>query len=135
MPARPEPGEPGGDVFGRDADGAGQRGGGQGVGEPGRATRADVGHPASAIPPSARMSERGVGSLTYPTPRSLRPERRERAVDEHAADDPELPRSGLAQRHPDPPRRRRRGEQRGRRRVVDPATATGPRSARALAAA
>ena len=32
---------------------------------------------------------------------------------------PSWPGAGLAQRHPDPPRRGRRGEQRGRRRVVD----------------
>ena len=66
MPARPEPGEPGRHVFGRDADGAGQRGGGQGVGEPGRATRADVRHPRERDPLARRaVPDRANAAFGY----------------------------------------------------------------------
>jgi len=57
--AGPEPGEPGGDVLGRDTGGTGERSGGQGVGKPGRPSGAGRG----LVTPRYRTQPTAAGFL------------------------------------------------------------------------
>ena len=122
VPAGPEPGEPGRHVPGGDARGAGQRGGGERVGEPGRAAGVHVGdarelhrpRPASAPDVAARPNARSTQRIR---------------------DDPSWPGAGSPSVTPTCRAAGAAASSAAAAGSSTPATATGPRSARALAAA
>ena len=96
MPAGPEPGEPGRHVPGCDARGAGQRGCGERVGEPGRPAGVHVGDAGelhARVRVGAGCSESGFRCVECTQSRfRYVTDGRERAIDQRVAHDAELAR-------------------------------------------